>query len=313
MPAEESVRPAARTPEPPPIDRGIFHETWSVVSEVIKSVVRLLRERPAQIIASAFLLIMLYGYHGELDLLHRAMPETYVRPGRGWDDPMRLTRPEGRPQIIPGIPWDQELVSFLGGAFLLVIVPMLIIRFGFKERLSDYGLGLPRTREQRRVGWLGFLAIMVICIGPFYLATFDDFPETGVQRVYPFFRPFTSTGEFLLYELTYIPFFIAIEFIFRGYLLFGLARINDPHASSNGTGAKGPLFFGDYALLISMLSYTAWHLGKPISELWGTALWGLGAGTVALRGGSIWPVVLAHFLLCLFMDWMILRHLGLWG
>jgi len=34
-------------------------------------------------------------------------------------------------------------------------------------------------------------------------------------------------------------------------------------------------YFGRYALMIQMLSYTAWHLGKPLPELWGTVVWGL--------------------------------------
>ena len=40
--------------------------------------------------------------------------------------------------------------------------------------------------------------------------------------------------------------------------------------------------FGYYAILLSMLSYTAWHLGKPLPELWGTLVWGLVAGTIVL-------------------------------
>lgn len=35
--------------------------------------------------------------------------------------------------------------------------------------------------------------------------------------------------------------------------------------------------FGYYAILISMLSYTAWHLGKPSLELFSTLIWGRAA------------------------------------
>jgi membrane protease YdiL (CAAX protease family) len=114
-------------------------------------------------------------------------------------------------------------------------------------------------------------------------------------------QPFTSSREFILYELTYIPFFIAIEFIFRGYLLFGLAGIKKEEVKENNN-LPGIFYFNRYALLIPMLSYTAWHLGKPVPELWGTLVWGLAAGAAIYAIRSIWPIVLAHWLLNVFMD-----------
>lgn len=286
----------------------ILKDTATILWDVVKSIFALFRERPAQIIGSAFVLIMLWGYHGEVELLNRLMPDTYVGPGKGWSDPMRLELPTERPRILKGIPWDQELVSFAIGLVLLVGIPMLIITFGFKEKLTDYGLGLP-PKGHRKVGWLGFLALIAICIVPFYIGTLDGGPGNSMQYVYPLFRPFSNANQFIIYELTYFAFFVAIEFIFRGYLLFGLSKVKDQATSQSGTGVTGPLFFGSYAILIQMLSYTAWHLGKPIPELWGTLVWGLIAGTIAYRSRSIWPVTLAHYLLNVFMDFMILYHL----
>jgi len=126
--------------------------------------------------------------------------------------------------------------------------------------------------------------------------------------LYPVYRPFTNDVQFMVYELTYLPFFLAIEFIFRGYLLFGLESIRPEHARSAGGGGAAPYFFGKYALLVQMLSYTAWHLGKPQAELWGTLLWGIAAGATAWAIRSIWPVVLSHWLLNVFLDYMILHH-----
>jgi hypothetical protein len=127
------------------------------------------------------------------------------------------------------------------------------------------------------------LTLMALSLPAFFIAT----RNADMRATYPFYRPFTSLLDFALYELTYLPFFLAIEFIFRGYLLFGLAKIDK---------------FGKYALLIQMLSYTAWHLGKPLPELWGTLLWGLAAGVLAFMVQSIWPVVLSHWLLNVFFD-----------
>jgi membrane protease YdiL (CAAX protease family) len=79
----------------------------------------------------------------------------------------------------------------------------------------------------------------------------------------------------------------------------------DREVGGDNIGYAGPYYFHKYALLIQMLSYTAWHLGKPLPELWGTLIWGLAAGAVAYSVRSIWPVILSHWLLNVFMDSLI--------
>jgi membrane protease YdiL (CAAX protease family) len=126
----------------------------------------------------------------------------------------------------------------------------------------------------------------------------------GMQELYPYYRPFSSWRAFAMYQCTLLFFYISIEFVFRGYLLFGVA-----HEERRLQG--GAAVFPKWALLIQMLSYTAWHLGKPLPELWGTLVWGLAAGAVTLAVRSVWPVIAAHWLLNVFMDWLILRDLGM--
>jgi len=287
-------------------EQELEHPTFITPFKLVwHSIRRFFTERPGQIIGSAFLLIMLWGYHGELELLTKIWPE-YVGPGRGLSDPA-----SPRPSLIPGIPWDDELISFFGGGLLLVVVPMLLIKFVYRGRLSDYGLGLP-PKGRRALAVTTFLALFLLSLPAFWLGTFNA-GANSMQSVYPFYRPFSGIGQFLLYEATYIPFFIAIEFIFRGYLLFGLAGVRDSEVPSGGGGVPGRFYFHRYAILIQMLSYTAWHLGKPIPELWGTVVWGLAAGSIAYAVRSIWGVTLAHFLLNVVLDYTIADRLGLLG
>ncbi len=241
-------------------------------------------ERAGQIIGSAFILVMLWGYHGELELLKLVWPD-WRGPGKELGS---------RPELIPGIPWDHELISFWGGAFLLVVIPILIIKLGFKQPLSNYGLGLPPKGRRVLAVWT-FVTLTLLSLPAFWLGARDP----GMQAVYPLYRPFGSMGQFVLYELTYLPFFIAIEFIFRGYLLFGLAGVRDDEIRG---GFPGVFYFHRYALLIQMLAYTAWHLGKPIPELWGTLIWGLAAGATAFAIRSIWPIIFSHWLLNVYLD-----------
>lgn len=267
-------------------------------------------ERAAAIFGSAFVLIMLWGTHGKLELLRGIWPDWR---GPGVDV-------GSRPVLIPGVPWDHEMISFLVGAFLLVVIPIVLIRFVYKQPLSAYGLGLPPA-NRRRFAWLSFAALTLVALPTFWLGARDP----SIQATYPLYRPFASFGDFLAYELIYFPFFIAIEFIFRGYLLFGLAGVKDDEVQVQGAqgvstvrlrdvvarkvggdrGLPGAFYFDRYALLIQMLSYTAWHLGKPLPELWGTLIWGLAAGAVAYTARSIWPVTVSHWLLNVFMDGLI--------
>jgi hypothetical protein len=280
--------------------------TFSTVYRIIWcSISSFIVERPGQIIGSAFILLMLWGTHGKLELLGYIVP--------GWRGPG--VDIGSRPQLIPGVPWDHELISFWLGAFLVVVIPILLIRFVYKQPLSAYGLGLP-PKGRRRLAAVTLVFLVATAIPAFAIGTQD----ASMKATYPFYRPFDSLGAFVLYQLTYLPFFIAIEFIFRGYLLFGLAGVRDDEIQGQQAsqpepqpdkGLPGIYFFAKYALLIQMLSYTAWHLGKPVPELWGTLIWGLVAGATAYAVRSVWPIIIAHWLLNVLLDLIILRSLGM--
>jgi len=262
----------------------------TVVKVVWQSVCSAFRERPGQIIGLAFILIMLWGTHGRIESLHLVWPD-YRGPG------IDIGR---RPQLLPGIPWDNELISFWGGAFLLVVIPVCVIKFVFNQSLSSYGLASPPKGRRTLALWT-FLSLTLLSLPAFWLGAQDQ----GMRALYPTYRPFPDFSSFVLYELTYLPFFIAVEFIFRGFLLFGLGGARGHEIEASGGGHKGAFYFHKYALLIQMLSYTAWHLGKPLPELWGTLIWGLAAGATAYAVRSIWPLVLSHWLLNVFLDGLI--------
>ena len=263
---------------------------------VYNAVAQFSRDRTAMLLGSAFLVLMLWGPHGNLELLGAVWD--------GWKGPGTYGA-EGRAAIIRGVPWDQEWISFWIGVLLVVGLPVLLIKRVYKQSLADYGLGFP-PRDRWELTLLSGILLFLISLPAFYIGA----KNAGMQAVYPFYKPFNSYGEFALYQIGYLPFFFAIEFIFRGYLLFGLFKLRDRDALPGVQGAKGPLVFGYYAILVSMLSYTAWHLGKPMPELWGTLVWGIAAGTVALATRTIWHIVLVHWALNVFLDWAILRELG---
>jgi hypothetical protein len=213
--------------------------------------------------------------------------------------------PEGRPIFTPWFKdWINEdpaqaqfrlvMLSFASGFVLLAVIPILLIKLRFKESLADYGLGL----GDAKLG-LTFLGLLLLINAPlFYFATLGQ----EMQAEYPLIYQGMDTAQikqqfqwqtFIVYELVYSSFFFAIEFVFRSYMLFGLREK-----------------FGLYSILIQMLSYTAWHLSKPLPELIGTPAWGFATAAVTLRVRSVWYVFLAHWLLNIFLDTMILVNRG---
>ncbi len=268
----------------------------TVLKIVWHSIEEFFVERPGQIIGSTFLLLMLWGTHGGLEILEFFWP--------AWNGPGVSNYPGARPSVVDVVPWDLELISFWIGALLLVGVPALIIRYGFHEPLSNYGLGLPPADRWSLAFWT-FAALTLVSLPAFWYSAGN--PQ--MQELYPYYRPFSSIRAFVLYQISIVPFYLAIEFIFRGYLLFGLAGVRDEELEKAGGGVEGVFYFHRYALLIQMLSYTAWHLGKPMPEIWGTLVWGLAAGATAYAVRSIWPIVLSHWLLNVCMDVFILHNL----
>lgn len=187
-----------------------------------------------------------------------------------------------------------QLLSFFSGLALLVFIPMGIIRFVFKEPSKDFGLGLGDWRLGIR---LIFVAT-VIGLPLFYLASLQPTMWAEYPMIYrglsvAQIQERFTWSQFVVYEIAYASFFVVIEFTFRGYMLFGLARR-----------------FDLYSVLIQMLPYVIWHLPKPVPELLGTPLWGFITGAVGLRVRSIWYTALIHWLLNVFLDILILIHLG---
>jgi hypothetical protein len=257
---------------------------------IIWETVKKFGDKPSIILWSSFLLLALWGFHGDMAIFTSIL-------GEGWVE-----------SITFGLAWGKQLVSFIVGFLLMVVIPCLIIRFVFKESIRDYGLGLPEKdqRHKARVAFFSLLAVASI------LVVFGSF-DPSMQAEYPLFakgvegagsETITSWWEFLVYQAVYLLFFISIEFSFRGYLLFGLNSIMMTFKSADGQVTRLPRF-GFYAILIQMLAYVAWHHGKPVPELVGTLVWGICAAAIALRIRSIWPIILSHWLYNILLDVLI--------
>lgn len=174
--------------------------------------------------------------------------------------------------VLQSLSWCGLIVVFY------FILPALLIKFGFRQNLKDYGLA---WNGLHRHGWpyLILLGVMLpVIIGASFNPHFKEY--------YPFFSyASASVTGFLLWELAYGLHFIAVEFFFRGFLVFGLAER-----------------LGPYAFFISAVPYCMVHFSKPAGEAIGAILAGLALGYLAWKNRSIWGGALVHWGVAITMD-----------
>lgn len=173
---------------------------------------------------------------------------------------------------LPGLGPRAELFGwFAVNAALLFGVPACVIRFGFRERLSAYGLCLGRPRA-----WGRDLAALAV-VGLAATALASRLP--AVRAFVPRYRPALDEPWLLLPStLGWGVYFFAWEFFFRGFLLFGLGRR-----------------IGRTAIFIQLVPFVMAHYPKSEGETLASIAAGALLGVVAWRGESFFPVWLLHW------------------
>jgi membrane protease YdiL (CAAX protease family) len=96
-----------------------------------------------------------------------------------------------------------------------------------------------------------------------------------------------------LWEVAYGFQFLMLEFFFRGFLIFALAR-----------------YLGWLAVFVMIVPYAMIHFGKPLAECLGSIVAGVVLGTVSLRTGSIYGGVAVHCAVAWGMDLFALHQTG---
>lgn len=183
-----------------------------------------------------------------------------------------------------------SLYHFAVTLVLFFLLPVAIIKTLLKEDLPAFGWRL----GDRRAGLLtlSWGIPLVVILG--YLSS--RCPEFRLQ--YPLFisrlESFPLRGQnitvFILYQFTYIFYYLGWEFFFRGFALFGLR---------DEIGVTR-------ALLFQAVISTALHAAKPMPELLAALPGGILFGLVALRCRSLTAAIIAHWLLGFSLDLFIL-------
>lgn len=159
---------------------------------------------------------------------------------------------------------------FIGDTVSLFILPVIVIKFFLREKLSSYGL-----KAGDRSAGIKISVLFYIIMLPFLwiVTSYNSF-----QLVYPhIFSARQSWIIFLIYEAGIILYMFSWEFIWRGYMLFGLKEK-----------------FGYYAIFIQTIPFVILHNGKPAAETFGAIAAGLALGVLAFRTGSVFYGVIIH-------------------
>lgn len=168
---------------------------------------------------------------------------------------------------------------FLSSLITLLLLPMLVVRFGAKGRLRDYGCRL----SNGKLGW-GFAIGGWLLMIPVLLLVVHLFP--AFQAKYPLNKLAAASWKtLLLYELAYGAYLFAWEFFFRGFMLFGLEKR-----------------FGNYSILIQTIPFAVMHYSKPFPEAAGSIVAGLLLGAVAFETRSFIYGAAIHWLVAASMD-----------
>ncbi len=166
---------------------------------------------------------------------------------------------------------------------LFGIVPALIVKLIFRERLADYGLQLGNVKRTI----IGVLILTPITI---YLGANSGNAESFLT-VYPLNPACQWSGDvkwFVSHAFLYVLlYYSAYEFFFRGFLLHGLT----------------PTCGAINALLIQTAVSTFFHFGHPDVEMWSALGGGLLWGFIAFRTRSIISSWIQHAGLGVALDW----------
>ena len=168
---------------------------------------------------------------------------------------------------------------FLSSLITLLLLPMLVVKFGVKGRLRDYGCRL----SNGKLGW-GFALGGWLLMIPVLLLVVHLFP--AFQAKYPLNKLAAASWKtLLLYEFAYGAYLFAWEFFFRGFMLFGLEKR-----------------FGNYSILIQTIPFAVMHYSKPFPEVIGSIAAGLLLGAVAFETRSFIYGAAIHWLVAASMD-----------
>ncbi len=180
-------------------------------------------------------------------------------------------------------PFDGKLhsfyysVSWVSNCLLFyLVIPLVLIFTVFRKKPTTFGLGFGNLNK--------YLLPITICIAVMLPILFIAAGTPAFQNTYPMMRV-PIFKYIIIWEFLYLLQFIAVEVLFRGFLL-------QPFCER----------FGAAGILFHLAPYCLIHLYKPLPEAIGSIFAGLLLGYIAYKSKSIWGGVIIHGSVAILMD-----------
>lgn len=158
-----------------------------------------------------------------------------------------------------------------------VIIPGLVIKLVFRERIIDYGVKLRGVLG----GWPIYAVFVAVMAPTVWLVSAD----AHFQATYPFYKVSRLCPGLLRWEILYAFQFVALEFFFRGFVVHGTKHR-----------------FGVYSVVVMTVPYCMIHFLKPFPECMGSIVAGVVLGMMSLKTGSVWLGAALHISVAWGMD-----------
>jgi hypothetical protein len=161
-------------------------------------------------------------------------------------------------------------------SLLTVLLPLVIIyRLSRPDSTAFYGITRIKTDWRPYVYMLLIMAPLIgfASFGADFQADYPSYPDSAAHEYLGVPKWLTV----LVFELCYGWDFVATEWVFRGFMIIGLASV-----------------MGHRAVLPMVITYAFLHFGKPLGETIGSVFGGYILGVIALRTGSIWGGIAIH-------------------
>jgi membrane protease YdiL (CAAX protease family) len=159
--------------------------------------------------------------------------------------------------------WSSCLIYFFA-------IPVIVAAVFLRRNPLDFGLrpGSPRI-------WLFHTAVFCLVAWLVLLAA------AGVPSLKEYYGK--EEFSFLSYFVSTFASLFATEFLFRGFLLFGLKDR-----------------FKEGSIFVQTIPFVFIHLGKPMLETVSTIFTGVWFGYICYRGNSFWPAFIVHMFINVF-------------
>lgn len=174
---------------------------------------------------------------------------------------------------------DSRIYWFLVDGSFMFLIPVLSIKFIFRKRLSDFGFTLGDKKFGLVTSALFFVFMFIVV---WIVSASQEFtvayPQGGAALK-------TDIRLLFFYEFCVLIYMLGWEFLWRGYMLFGLKEK-----------------MGYYTIFIQMIPFFILHKGKPEIELFASIFAGIILGIQALRSRSFVYSWILHWLVMVSID-----------